>query len=229
MLQMPDLPYCSLLEVAKARHACRAFLDRPVPQELISHILAVAEKSPSDCNAQPWSVFFLSGPALEHLAVDLYAAAERHDPITSDVPAIAKYTGRYQERRRDCGWALYEAVGVAKGDRVASGRQALQNFRFFGAPHAAIITSAKSLGQRGIFDTGIYLGHFLLAAQSLGIATVPQGAIAHHAAVIRRHVSIPDDLQIICGVAFGYSKTAHPANSFRTTRVSQSEYVRFVH
>lgn len=227
MLDSPQPNYVSLLQVAKTRYSCRAFLPQPVPRAEIDRILAVAEMTPSDCNSQPWEVFFASGPALERLRAELLAAAGGQEPATTDVPPIAKYTGLYQDRRRACGWALYEAVGVTKGDRVASGKQAMENFRFFGAPNVAIFTSPKSLGERGLFDTGIYLGHFLLAAQSLGIGAVPQGAISHYAAVIRRHLPIPEELQIICGVAFGYSDTGHAANSFRTTRAPRDEYAHF--
>ena len=32
-----------------------------------------------------------------------------------------------------------------------------------------------------------------------------------------------EDRQILCGISFGYSDTAHPANSFRTTRAAVDE------
>ncbi|MGK9286948.1 nitroreductase [Sinorhizobium meliloti] len=220
--------YNTLFSLAAARYSCRAFESRAVPLGDIKRILELARTAPSDCNTQPASVFIISGNALDALRAEMYEAAASGRKRTSDVPPIGTYTGIFQERRRDCGWSLYSAVGIQRGDREASGKQALENFRFFGAPHLAVVTVHKDLAERGLFDTGIYLGHFLLAAQALGIATVPQGAIAHYADVIRKHAPIGDDLRVICGVSFGYELKDHPANSFRTARAEVAESVVFV-
>jgi nitroreductase len=214
--------------VAKARYSCRAFDSRPVPKQDIDNVLEIARTSPSDCNTQPASVFIISGAALERLRSEMYEAAATGGAKTSDIPPIKTYTGMFQERRRECGWALYNAVGVQRGDREGSGRQALENFRFFGAPHLAIITAHKDLAERGIFDAGIYLGHFLLGAQSKGISTASQGAIAHYAGIIRKHAPIASDLRIICGVSFGYELKDHAANGFRTGRADLSDSIVFV-
>ncbi|MFZ0140221.1 MAG: hypothetical protein WAL70_03985 [Aeromicrobium sp.] len=56
---------------------------------------------------------------------------------------------------RESGWQLYDAVGVAKGDREASALQMLRNFEFFGAPHAAIITTDAELVVYGAIDCGL--------------------------------------------------------------------------
>src|SRR3546814_13607617 len=63
-------------------------------------------------------------------------------------------------RRRECGLQLYDAVGVAHGDRAASGAQAARNFVLFDAPHVAIVTSRRELGAYGAVDCGAYVGTF---------------------------------------------------------------------
>ncbi len=221
-------PYKTVLSLAKARYSCRAFEPRPVPMCDIQRVLEVARTAPSDCNTQPANMFIVSGRALDGLRAEMYEAASSGLESTSDVPPIAAYAGVFQDRRRECGWELYNAVGIERGDREGSGRQALENFRFFGAPHLAVVTVDKDLAERGLFDAGIYLGHFLLAVQSLGIAAVPQGAIAHRSDIIRKHVPIPAELRVVCGVAFGYAMKEHPANSFRTSRAEVSDSVAFV-
>ncbi|MGO4317897.1 nitroreductase [Agrobacterium sp. MCAB5] len=221
-------PYKALISLAKARYSCRAFTSTPVPSRDIHKILEVARTAPSDCNTQPTKVFVVSGEPLDLLRAEMYRSALDGADRKSDVPPIGVYTGIFQERRRECGWALYNAVGVQKGDRVASAKQALENFRFFGAPHLAIITVHKDLAERGLFDAGIYLGHFLLAAQAVGVSAVPQGAIAHYAQIIRKHAAIENDFRIVCGVSFGYEVKDHAANSFRTTRAELSDSVIFV-
>ena len=139
-----------------------------------------------------------------------------------------EYRGVYQERRRECGWELYRATGVQKGDREASLRQSRENFRMFGAPHAAILSSEKLLGTHGVMDCGAWVANFLLACTAKGVATIAQAALASYPDVLHEHLDIAGDRVIVCGISFGYEDTEHPANSFRTTRASQHEVVTWV-
>jgi hypothetical protein len=36
------------------------------------------------------------------------------------------------------------------------------------------------------------------------------------------------DLRVICGIAFGYAGRSHPANAFRTTRVSVDDLAHMI-
>ncbi len=169
----------------------------------------------------------MSGTALERLRNAMYERAASGAPPVSDVAPIERYSGPYQERRRECGWSLYDALGIRRGDRVASRRQALENLRFFGAPHLALLTTPASLGTRAVLDCGGYLTSFLLAAQALGVAAVPQASIAYRVDVIREQLAVPAEQWVVCGISFGWSDESHPANSYRTTRVSLDEVVQY--
>lgn len=216
----------TLYRLLQGRFSCRGFLPRPVPHTIIETMLGLAQLAPSGCNSQPWHAIVTSGAATERFreALSVRATMERDEP---DLPFPVEYRGAYRQRRRDAAWALYESVGVPKGDRAASSPQMLRNFSFFGAPHVAILTTDEALGAYGVVDTGIYLGMLLLAAQSLGIAAVPQGAIAEHSLFIRRYFDIPPGRLVVCGVSFGYEDQDHPSNGFRTDRASLPEAVRF--
>ncbi|HEX6389741.1 MAG TPA: nitroreductase family protein, partial [Solirubrobacteraceae bacterium] len=155
-------------------------------------------------------------------AATAFAAA---NPPTPDVPFPDRYTGVFLERRRECAWQLYECVGVEKGDRAASAVEAMRNYTFFGAPHVAIITTEQDLGTYGAVDCGVYVGCFLLAAQSLGLATIPQAALGAVAPAIRELYELPPERQVLMGISFGYPDTAHPANGFRTRRADLSDVV----
>lgn len=219
--------FAAFERIVRDRHSCRAFKKDTVPHDTILRILSTAQQSASDCNVQPWHVTIISGTALDRLRHDMYERAVSGAPHVSDIPPIHPYFGVYQERRRDCGWSLYGTLGIERGDRVASGRQALENLRFFGAPHLALISAPSALGPRAILDCGGYLASFLLAAQALGVATVAQASISHRADVIREHLAIPPELSVLCGIAFGWSCDGHLANSFRTKRASIDEVVTF--
>ena len=104
----------------------------------------------------------------------------------------------------------------------------MENFNFFGAPHVAIIHTDEALGVYGAVDCGGYVTSFMLAAQALGLATVPQAALAHHAAEIREHLKLGDDRKVVCGISFGYADREHKANGYRTSRAGLSDVVRFI-
>ena len=219
--------YDTLVQLLHARYSCRAFRPEPVPRETISRILAAAQRTASWCNAQPWHLHIASGARTEALRAALAEAAATTPPAP-DIAWPREYRGVYQERRRECGLGLYDAVGIARGDRAASARQAAQNFTFFGAPHVAIVSSDEALGPYGAIDCGAYVAHFLLAAQSLGVAAIPQAALASFPAPLRAVLGIAPERNIVCGISFGWADATHPANGFRTTRADPASAATFL-
>jgi nitroreductase len=217
----------ALETVLDQRHSCRAFRPDPIPHTTIERILKTAQKVPSWCNAQPWQVILTCAAETERLRPALYdhAQSAAHTP---DIPFPTRYTGAYKARRSECGWALYDAVGIEKGDRDASRAQMMQNFNLFGAPHLALITTEADLGAYGLLDCGAYVTAFTLAAQALGVASIPQAALAGFAPFLRDWFDLPDNRQIVCGISFGLSDMGHPANQFRTTRAPLADAVRWV-
>lgn len=214
-------------QLAESRHSVRGFLPRPVESRTIGAMLDVAQKSASWCNVQPWEVIVTSGEATEQFREGLSAYAASHKP-EPDFGFPASYDGVYRDRRRDSGWSLYEAVGIERGDREASARQTAKNFTLFGAPHTAIVTTDRNLGVPGAIDCGVWLGTFLMAAESLGVATIPQAALAMHPTFVRQHFGIDDSRLVVFGVSFGYEDAEHPANQFRLGRASLDESAQFL-
>lgn len=207
------------------RYSCRAFRPEPVPEETIERILRMAQRTASWCNSQAWQVDLVSGPATAAFGKALTDHVMTND-MRSDLPAPERYEGVYGDRRRASGYGLYSALGIERTDHDARMRQMLENYRFFGAPHVAVITSDAGLGTYGAVDCGGYVATFLAAATSLGVATCAQAAIALYSDGVRRHLGLPDDRLVVCGIAFGYADEEHPANSFRTDRVELTDVVR---
>ncbi|WP_374693826.1 nitroreductase [Gordonia rubripertincta] len=217
-----------LRDLVEGRWSCRSFDRKQVPRSDIEDILQIARRTPSWCNTQPWHVHITEGFATEQLR---QAIAERISQQLTQEPDIdfpVECEGVYQDRRRESGWQLYESLGIAKGDRVASGKQMLKNFDFFGAPHVAMITTEKNLGPYGAVDCGLFVSNFLLAAHSMGIATVPQAALAAQAPTIREFFDIPAERQVLLGISFGYPDLGDPVNSYRTGRQSTAEVATFI-
>jgi nitroreductase len=226
-----DTPELGVMaKLMSARFCCRGFLPNPVPPSVIRRILTLAQLTASWCNSQPWQVVITEGAGTERFRHALHEHAKAHmhsSPAQFDFPS-PQYTGAYLQRRREVGWQLYESVGVAHGDRIGAARQGLENFRLFGAPHVAIISTDQDLGVYGAVDCGAYVGNFVLLAQSLGLASIPQAALAHFSPFVREHFGLGVDRRIVCGISFGYQDTAHAANQFRTRRASLEEAVTWV-
>ncbi|MCT4557466.1 MAG: nitroreductase [Pelagimonas sp.] len=208
----------------RARFSCRAYRDDPVPRAVIQAALADAQHVPSWCNSQPWKACVTGASETARLAQALFEHSGTA-PHASDLPFPARYEGAYQDRRRTCGLQLYEAVGVEKGDRVASARQMRENFRLFGAPHFVLITSPKNLGTYGALDCGAYVTALLLALQARGVASIPMASVAGFSPFMRDWFAVEEDRDVLCGVAFGYADLDAPANGFRTDRAAQDEVV----
>jgi nitroreductase len=217
-----------LEELLAERYSCRAFKAEPVPRPTIERILRAAQRTASWCNSQPWQVIIASGAAKERFRKEIYAKASSGAADDGDFPFPREYRGVYLARRRESGFQLYNTLGIARGDKMAYARQALENFNFFGAPHVAVIHTDEALGVYGAIDCGGYVGNFMLAAQALGLGAIAQAALAHQSGLIRRHFGLGDDRRIVCGISFGFPDREHRINSYRTSRASLAEAATFV-
>lgn len=216
-----------LERLAAERYSCRGFRSDPVPRATLERVLAIAQRSASWCNAQPWQIVIGSPAATERARDALLEYVQRHPP-KPDLDWPREYRGIYRERRRECGLQLYRATGVARGDHAAAERQRNENFRFFGAPHVAVLSTEKPLGTYGAIDCGGYIAMFQLAARACGLASIALAALGAYAPFWREHWGLDPERRIVCGLAIGFEDPAHPANSFRTSRASLADAVRWV-
>lgn len=217
----------TLERILTRRHSTRAFLPDSLPEDRITRLFELAQRTASWCNVQPWQVLVTSGEGTARLARALSDFAGSHTPAP-DFGMPSSYQGEYAARRRESGYALYESVGIERGDREARAAQAALNFSFFGAPHVAIITTDRELGNYGAIDCGAYLSTLLIAAESLGIAAIPQAALAMHPDFIREHFSLGRDRQVVAGMSFGLENAEHPINGFRLGRAPADQAVTWI-
>lgn len=221
---MTDLD--TLEAVLHRRHSCRAFRPDPVPDDVIARITLAAGRAPSWCNAQPWQMIVTRPAETDRFRDRLYATATTQSS-QPDLDWPKRYEGAYLDRRRACGFQLYDAVGIAKGDRAASLQQMLENYRLFGAPHVAIVTSEADLGTYGVMDCGGFIALWTIAAAAAGVASVPQAAVAAFAPLLRAEFGIPAHRHILCAIAFGYADPDAPVNGFRTDRAALADVLTF--
>jgi nitroreductase len=217
-------------EALRTRRSVRAFLPTPVPQATVEQLLALAARSPSGSNIQPWKVRVIAGATRDRLCGAILAAldsdgAKKHRREWNYYPV--NWREPFLGRRRKIGWDLYGLLGIPKGDFEGTERQRRRNYEFFGAPVGLIFTLDEDLEIGSWLDLGIFIGSFAVAARGAGLDTCPQAAFADFHAVIRRELDIPANEIVICGMALGHADPDAPENRLVTTRATPGEFATF--
>lgn len=218
----------NVTDAMKKRISIRAFLDKPVPDEILKKIFADAQFAPSNCNVQPWNVYVVSGAKKDELKDILVAEVMKGNLPNPDFNWQIKYDGIHRERQFGSASALYGSMGIDRKDKQARMTAMLRNWTFFDAPHAAFFTMAKYLDIMGAVDLGIYAQSLSLLMAEQGIASCMQGALGQYPDPLRAFFNIPEDHGTLFGMSFGYADEAAPVNTTRTDREPLESSVSFL-
>jgi nitroreductase len=217
ILGMYDLEQ-SILE----RRSTRRFLPRPVPRDLVDDCLALAQRSPSNSNIQPWRLVLAAGAARDRLERALLEEARRGPPNIPPLPEAI------QHHRRALGARVYGAMGIARDDTAGRAAAVLRNFGFFGAPLVGIVCMHRELGAADAVSVGMFLQTLLLALTARGLGTCVEVSVAGYPEILRGELGIAAELSILCGLAVGYSDPDFPANWLDSGRDPIEQNVVFV-
>lgn len=214
-----------------SRRSVRGFLPTPVPRATVEAILRVSARAPSGTNMQPWKVYVCAGRVKEALADEvaaLYlAGAPDHREETKTYPDQADFPDEYRARRRKVGWDLYNLLGVEKGDREGSRRHHVKNYLFFGAPVGLFFFIDRVLEIGSWLDYGMFIENVMLAARGQGLDTCPQAAWQRFHEPVRRHLRVPADRLLVCGMSLGHADPEAAANALRTEREPLENFAEF--
>lgn len=216
-------------EAIVGRQSVRAYLDTPVPRELVNRILEIAGRAPSGSNIQPWRAWVFDGEVKRKIAAEMIAAYNGGVPEEREYNYYpVKWREPYQGRRRTCGWGLYNTMGITREDKDGMQRQRAQNYDFFGAPTGLIFTIDRDMEMGSWLDYGMFLQSIMIAARQFGLETCPQAALANYAKILEKRLGIPSNQMVVCGIALGFPNAAAKVNSFRTEREPLSNFVHWV-
>ncbi|MBK8017713.1 MAG: nitroreductase [Betaproteobacteria bacterium] len=218
----------TLEQLLNDRFSCRAYRPEEVSRETQRRAFAAAQRTPSWCNTQPWQVHVVSGDARDRICRELHGLAAGGQPGNPDFAFPGSYAGVYKDRRKVCGVQLYESLGIGRDDRDRAHAQALENFRGFGAPHVAFITTEQALGIYGMLDCGLYVMSLMLALQAESVQCIAQAALASYPDAVRRFFGLPDSRRVVCGLSFGLADHSAPINGYRTERVAIDDAVHWI-
>jgi len=217
----------SITDAVLGRRSVRAFLPRRIDRALVEALLETAARTPSGGNLQPWQVDVLSGEPLAALKAEALSAlgAERAEMELSVYPSPLPEP--YRSRRYRSGEALYEAIGIPREDRAARLAQFARNFEAFGAPVLLLFSIDRIFDRPQWAHLGMFIQTLMLLAHERGLATCPQEAWAAAHEVVARHIELPAERILYCGMALGYADPAAPINAMRTEREPLEAFVRF--
>jgi len=101
----------SVTDALNTRITVRQFLDKPVPEDVLTTLLTTALRAPSGGNLQPWKVHVMTGEALANFtkeAVEITLAGKR------ETPTYAAYPSPLWEPQRSWRYKLGEDMYVLR-------------------------------------------------------------------------------------------------------------------
>lgn len=216
--------------VVLGRRSIRGYKPDPVPQSLIKEILALAMRSPSSMNTQPWNFTVVTGDALDRIRQGNTERNLAGVPHSREFRIGSPFAGQHRDRQVGVAKQLFAAMDIAREDTEKRQDWVLRGFRQFDAPVCIIITYDAVLADSDdtAFDCGAVTTALVNAAWSRGLGAVINSQGIMQSPVVREHARIPDDQIIMKAVALGWPDDSFPANGVISERKSVDEAATFL-
>ena len=101
------------------------------------------------------------------------------------------------------------------------------NVILFNAPSIVYITIPKKRTLYNIFDSGAIEMTVMAAAKEQGIDSVPAYEAIKYPDILRKHMKIPDDEDIIIGIALGYEDKENALSKLKAKKFTLEEACHF--
>ena len=217
-------------EVVLGRRSIRGYKPDPVPQALIKEVLALAMRSPSSMNTQPWNFTVVTGEVLDLIRKGNTERNLAGIPHSREFRIGSPFAGQHRDRQVGVAKQLFAAMDIAREDTEKRQDWVLRGFRQFDAPVCIIITYDAVLADSDdtAFDCGAVTTALVNAAWSKGLGAVINSQGIMQSPVVREHANIPDDQVIMKAVALGWPDESFPANAVVSKRKSVDEAATFL-
>jgi nitroreductase len=220
-----DFHHMDLIQTIRERKSIRAFKADPVPRKTIEEILRLTIHAPSAINLQPWEFIVVTGEEKERLSRNLIKAyrEKRISCSPESVKPLPKTYGKRGAKTLEAMKPFFKEMEVDPDQFINEG-----SCNFYGAPVAIIICLDDSFSSARNVDIGAALGYFVLAAHYLGLSTCPIGLITAYEDDVKDLLNIPENKNVVIGVALGYPDWQSPINRFKSPREDLEKLVRWV-
>jgi nitroreductase len=216
-------------EALHTRISVRAYEPRPVAREVLEDLLAVASRSPSGGNLQPWKVIVVAGAAQtactelaqRTLAANPAGEAGSHPIYPADL------WEPHRSRRYQVGEDMYALLGIPREDKPARFQWVARNYQFFGAPVGLFFVIDRRMGHGQWAHLGMFMQSIALAAVQRGLGTCMQEAWGMVRQSLGAHFGLAETEMVYCGMALGWPDATAAVNQLRTAREPVAGFARF--
>ena len=217
-------------EVVLGRRSIRGYKPDPVPESLIKEVLALAMRSPSSMNTQPWNFTVVTGEVLDRIRKGNTERNLAGIPHSREFRIGSPFAGQHRDRQVGVAKQLFAAMDIAREDAEKRQDWVLRGFRQFDAPVCIIITydAVLSDSDATAFDCGAVTTALVNAAWSRGLGAVINSQGIMQSPVVREHANIADDQIIMKAVALGWPDDSFPANAVVSERKTVDEAATFL-
>ena len=202
------------------RHSTRKFESREIPKEILKDIISTSLLSPSWTNSQPWKIYVASGNALSEIK-KIFAA--KYEQKAEDKPDMS-----FAHRDSFSKISQNNMGELIKTFKEFSNAEIMDfNYILFNAPSVVYLTLNKGYSKWSAYDLGALSMSLMLAAKDRGIDSIPAASVVRYPEVLRKILKIPEDEDIIVGIALGYEEKCL-ANDYRANKLKVEDVCQFI-
>ena len=184
-------------EAVAARKSVRAFLGRPVPEDLLRELLTKASRAPSGGNSA------LAYLCLTARACQSFCSIAARDASSPPMRFTQRLSSPYRDSRFKVGEDMYacSALDVKTNLHVLPIWRAIFPFSTHRRRSSAL--SIDRWGRPNGHDLGMFLQTFMLLAEEAGLYLCPR-SMGKPPCSCRNFVGAGPELMLFCGMAVGY-------------------------
>ena len=216
----------NVTDAVNRRNSVRAFLDTPVPNEVVAKLLEKASRAPSGGNLQPWRIRVINGEVMPRFLSFLEDSDIQNTPAYDIYPKELK--APYRDSRFKGGEDMYALLGIPREDKPARFAHLARNYNFFGAPTGLFCFVDRQMGKPQWSDLGMFLQTFMLLAKEAGLDTCAQEAWSMKQDSVAAFVDAGDDDMLFCGMSIGYKDPDAIINTLSSERRPINEWATFL-
>lgn len=217
---MEDIKIMNFKELMEKRYSARDFTSKEVTEEDLNEIVEIAELSPSWANSQPWNVYIATGKSLSDIREKWIEQNASEIEGNSDLPS--GHREDFGERALNNMNQLFGSVieTLSDPEEFAKTQPIL-----FNSTAIVYLTMPKGAPMWSVYDLGAFSMSLMLAACEKDIDSIPAYELIKYPEVLRENLPIPEDEDIIAGIALGYASDAK-VNEFRSSRMDVEDILK---
>lgn len=203
------------------RRSIRDFSDQPVSEADLTALITVAKKAPSWANSQTWKVVIATGRTLEKIRAHHVEASRSGLQPTPEIPPLHRQAMGEQGVRNVGQWMN----GMHQFMANETSTMAEVSAHLFNSPAIAYLLVPASPSLWATYDLGAFGQTLMLAAADKGIDTIPAMEFVQYPTTLHQMLGVGNDYLFAVGIGLGYRKDGVRINQFKSSRMSNDDFL----